>query len=102
MSTRVSSGRKLRSLTKLRRVSDLMKKPWRQKRDELLEELRRKYPFQIFRVGSHGFVQRQMGKKWNTVCIHNRQQSVCAHSLCNGVSVCKHKIRRSDCKDPRV
>ena len=104
MSTRVASKRKLKKSLDLLGLFEYMDKIVEKEHNTrnyiLLKEFRKKYPHQQFRIGCPGFVQRKMGKRWLTVCIHNRQKSVCAHDLCQGISVCKHKIRRTDCKDP--
>lgn len=104
MSTRVASKRKLKKRFDLSGLFDYMDNKFEKEHNtrnyNLLKEFRKKYPHQKFRIGYLGFVQRLMGRRWYAVCIHNRQRSVCAHDLCQGISVCKHKIRRSDCKDP--
>lgn len=92
MALRVSSKRRWR------RHLPLSMKAILKRANKMTEDFRKKYVHQIFRVTRYGQVQRQMGKRWYIVCIHNRQKDVCASSLCNGNSVCKHGIRRSDCK----
>lgn len=92
MALRVSSKRRWR------RHLPLSMKAILKRANKMTEDFRKKYIHQIFRINQSGQVQRQMGKRWFTICIHNRQKAVCASPLCNGKSVCKHGIRRSDCK----
>lgn len=71
----------------------------KRKNEEILEELRAKYPGLTFRLNSVGTPQRKYGKQWCGVCIHNKQKHKCPDPECGGgSSLCEHKREKGQCK----
>lgn len=70
----------------------------KRKCENMLKELREKYPKNSYKISSKGNVVRKYGTEWFGVCIHNIRKVMCKEEQCEGgSSLCIHKIPRSHC-----
>lgn len=68
------------------------------KLDVLLNEYRLKNPTKLYRISKKlNLIQRKSGKRWETLCIHERSKKTCV--LCEGSATCVHKKQRRQCRE---
>jgi hypothetical protein len=68
----------------------------------LLNDMRKMFPANEFKISKTGNISRKYGKSWISICKHNKPRIRCDKIECGGgTALCtKHKINRTMCRDP--
>lgn len=68
----------------------------------LLEDMKKRFPKNEFKLNNRGSLSRKYGKNWVIICGHNKPRTRCDQPECGGGgALCpKHRIDRTMCRDP--